>query len=53
MQAWGNYANYLQEKKAGEESYSCPLEKRYNSEINRTWQGVLRVGRNYGSTIYQ
>ena len=51
MQAWGDYAKYLQEKKASQRNYSCGLEKRYNAEINRTWEEVLRIGRTYGSNV--
>jgi hypothetical protein len=51
MQAWGDYANYLQDKKASKSNYSCGLEKRYNAEINRTWEEVLRIGRNYGAYV--
>ena len=51
MQAWGDYAQYLQDRKASKSSHSCGLEKRYNTEINRTWDEVLRIGRTYGSTL--
>ena len=51
MQAWGNYAEYLQAKNESGESFSCSLEKRYNADINNTWEEVLRVGRKYGSTL--
>lgn len=51
MRAWGNYAEYLQTKEESPNSYSCGLEKRYNADINRTWEDVLRVARNYGSTL--
>ena len=51
MNAWGNYAEYLQTKNRSSNGYSCGLEKRYNAEINRTWEEVLRIGRNYGSTL--
>ena len=51
MEAWGNYAEYLQAKRGTTQSYSCGAEKRYNMEINRTWDDVLRIGRNYGSTV--
>lgn len=51
MNAWGNYAEYLQTKKQSSNGYSCGLEKRYNVEINRSWEDVLRIGRNYGSTL--
>ena len=51
MQAWGDYARYLQDKKSSKSNYSCGLEKRYNSEINRTWEDVLRIGRNYGAYV--
>ncbi len=53
MQAWGDYAVYLQDKKASNRNYSCGLEKRYNAEINRTWEEVLRIGRTYGAYIRQ
>jgi hypothetical protein len=51
MQAWGDYAQYLQDKKATKRNYSCGLEKRYNTEINRTWEEVLRIGRTYGASV--
>jgi hypothetical protein len=51
MQAWGDYAEYLEAKKASKNSYSCGLDKRYNAEINRSWEEVLRIGRTYGSNI--
>lgn len=51
MQAWGDYAKYLQDKKASQRNYSCGLEKRYNAEINRTWEEVLRIGRTYGAYV--
>jgi hypothetical protein len=51
MQAWGDYAKYLQDKKSSKSNYSCGLEKRYNAEINRTWEDVLRIGRNYGAYV--
>ncbi len=51
MEAWGDYAKYLQDKKSSKRNYSCGLEKRYNAEINRTWEEVLRIGRTHGSTI--
>ncbi len=51
MQAWGDYAEHLQDRKASKSSYSRGIEKRYNAEINRTWDDVLRIGRNYGSTL--
>jgi hypothetical protein len=51
MNAWGNYAEYLQTKNESSSSYSCSLEKRYNEDINRTWADVLRIGRNYGSML--
>lgn len=51
MNAWGNYAEYLQNKKESNNGYSCSLEKRYNEDINRTWEDVLRIARNYGSTL--
>lgn len=51
MQAWGDYAKYLQDKKASKSNYSCGLEKRYNAEINRTWEEVLRIGRTYGAYV--
>ena len=51
MQAWGDYAEYLQDKKATKNIYPRGSEKRYNAEINRTWEDVLRIGRNYGSTL--
>ena len=50
MQAWGDYAEYLQAKKAANRK-SCGMDKHYNSEINRTWEEVLRIGRTYGSNI--
>lgn len=51
MQAWGDYAEYLQAKKASKSNGLCNLDKRYNSEINRTWEEVLRIGRTYGSNV--
>jgi hypothetical protein len=51
MQAWGDYAQYLQGKKSSKSNYSCGLEKRYNAEINRTWEEVLRIGRTYGANV--
>lgn len=51
MEAWGDYAKYLQDKKSSKRNYSCGLEKRYNAEINRTWEDVLRIGRNYGAYV--
>ena len=51
MQAWGDYAKYLQDKKAAQRNYSCGLEKRYNAEINRTWEEVLSIGRTYGAYV--
>lgn len=53
MQAWGDYAKYLQDKKASNRNYSCGLEKRYNAEINRTWEEVLRIGRSYSAYVRQ
>ena len=51
MNAWGNYAEYLQAKQASKSNGLCNMEKRYNEDINRTWEEVLRIGRNYGSTL--
>jgi hypothetical protein len=51
MQAWGDYANYLQDRKASKNSSSNGGDKRYNAEINRTWEEVLRIGRTYGSNV--
>ena len=48
MQAWGDYAEYLQAKKYSKNS---PPEKRYNAEINRTWEEVLRIGRTHGAYV--
>jgi hypothetical protein len=51
MQAWGDYAEYLQTEKAAKNRKSGGLEKQYNAEINRTWEEVLRLGRTYGSNL--
>jgi hypothetical protein len=51
MQAWGDYAEYLQAKRASTSHCSKGMEKRYNTEINRTWEEVLRIGRTYGSNL--
>jgi len=51
MQAWGDYAKYLRDKKSSQRNYSCGLDKRYNREINRTWDEVLRIGRTYGAYV--
>jgi hypothetical protein len=51
MQAWKNYADYLEEVK-----YNPSARKRnegfvLNNEINRTWAEVLRIGRNHGAYV--
>lgn len=51
MQAWGDYAKYLQDKKSTKRKYSADVEKRYNMEINRSWEEVLRIGRTYGAYV--
>jgi hypothetical protein len=54
MDAWRNYAEYLQDMKNTSVQEDSDIdeiknaETRYNSEINRTWMEVLRVGRSYG-----
>ncbi len=51
MQAWGDYAQYLQDKKAAKRNFSGKLDKAHNAEINRTWEEVLRIGRTYGAYV--
>ena len=51
MQAWGDYAEYLQAKKSSRSNTPRNLDGRYSAEINRTWEEVLRIGRTYGSSL--
>lgn len=51
MRAWGDYAEFLQARKAGRSGSYCQ-ERRLNAEINRSWEDVLRVGRSYGANVY-
>ncbi|HEY8562019.1 MAG TPA: hypothetical protein VIL74_16725 [Pyrinomonadaceae bacterium] len=50
MQAWGNYAEYLQAKKVSNRK-SCGMDNYYNAEIGRTWDDVTRIGGTYGSNV--
>jgi len=52
MKAWGDYAKYLQDKKSSNNRKSVELEKYHNSEISRTWEEVLSIGRSYGANVY-
>ena len=53
MRAWHNYADFLQQAKSQKMGYTeiKQLERRYNREINSTWDEVLRVGARYGAFV--
>jgi hypothetical protein len=51
MQAWGDYAQFLKDKKESRSNALCNLEKGYIAEINRTWEEVKSTGRTYGSNL--
>lgn len=57
MKAWRNYANFLaiqENAPAGKRMKNADFKKGENSlntEINRTWFEVLRIGRNHGAYI--
>jgi len=51
MQAWGNYAEFLEAKKSARNNSMCNLDRRYVADINSTWQKVLRIGRTYGAYV--
>jgi hypothetical protein len=58
MNAWRDFAIFLDETKnlrRGErmdtEDFKA-AERRYNSEINRTWINVLRIATDYGANVY-
>jgi hypothetical protein len=58
MQAWRDYAEFLRDMEDYSDDSSLagkdfrPREKRYNDEINSTWDEVLRLGRTYGAEVY-
>jgi hypothetical protein len=49
MQAWRNYADYLEETSSSRRD--CSEGKRLIGEINRTWEEVKSVGRTYGAYV--
>lgn len=51
MQAWRNYAEYLEEVKNNPAARKRNESGNFNREINRTWAEVLRIGRNYGAYV--
>ena len=51
MQAWHNYAEYLAKVKKSSARRDSRESSRLNYEINRTWEDVKVVGRNYGSQL--
>lgn len=51
MQAWGNYAEYLEKSKKSSVRRDAAEGKRLIGEINRTWEEVKSVGRTYGAYV--
>ncbi|HVE58634.1 MAG TPA: hypothetical protein VNB22_17510 [Pyrinomonadaceae bacterium] len=49
MQAWRNYADYLEERSSSRRD--CSEGKRLIGEINRTWEEVKSSGRTYGAYV--
>ena len=57
IKAWRDYSNFLNESADISGRTACSLRKfksndrMLNSEINRTWYEVLRIGRSYGADV--
>ena len=57
IKAWRDYSNFLNQSADISGRTACSLRKfktndrMLNSEINRTWYEVLRIGRGYGSDV--
>lgn len=51
MQAWKNYADYLEESQYSSERRNRGEGRMLIREINSTWEDVKGVGRNYGAYV--
>ncbi|MEP6902230.1 MAG: hypothetical protein ABJA66_10800 [Actinomycetota bacterium] len=57
MKAWRDYSDFLNQMKNSSARKNLSgddfglAEQRFNSEINRTFNEVLRIGRNYGADV--